>query len=252
MHGIAASSLRALVVTAVLLALWQVIVVVFRPPSFMLPPPLDVARMLVERPDLWQQHAVTTLIETVAGLALGATVGIVLALAISLAPGLRQFLLPTMAASQAVPVFALAPILTLWLGFGMTSKVVMAAVAIFFPVASAFADGLARVDQGLIDLARLNRARPWQVVLLIRVPGAMPGLATGLRLAAVYAPVGAMIGEWAGASSGLGYAMLLANARAQTDVMFAALLLLAAMAIVLRAFTDMATARLVPWAAETR
>lgn len=242
--------IRALVVTAVLLALWQAVVVVFRPPDFMLPPPADVARMLAERPDLWRVHAVTTLFETLAGLALGAVVGVVLALVMSLAPPLRRFLLPAMAASQAIPVFAIAPLLVLWLGFGVTSKVVMAAVAIFFPVASAFADGLARIDPGLLDLARLNRARTWQVVLLIRVPGAMPGLATGLRLAAVYAPVGAMIGEWVGASSGLGYAMIQANARAQTDVMFAALFLLAAMAVVLRAAVDKATARLAPWAAE--
>jgi putative hydroxymethylpyrimidine transport system permease protein len=86
---------------------------------------------------------------------------------------------------------------------------------------------------------------------LLRVPGALPSLVTGLRLAAVYAPIGALIGEWVGASSGLGYAMLMANARSQTDVMFAALILLAAMSVLLRALVDLATANLTPWAAES-
>ncbi len=170
----------------------------------------------------------------------------------SFLPITRRVLLPVMVVSQAVPVFAIAPLLALWFGFGLASKVVMATIAIFFPVASAFADGLARADANLLDLARLYGARRWQVVTLLRVPGALPALVTGLRLAAVYAPIGALIGEWVGASSGLGYAMLLANARAQTAVMFAALILLAAMSVMLRAIVDLLTARLTPWAEETQ
>ena len=107
-------------------------------------------------------------------------------------------------------------------------------------------------DPNLLDLAQLYHARRWQVVMLMRVPGALPALITGLRLAAVYAPIGALIGEWVGASSGLGYAMLLANARAQTDVMFAALILLIAMSVALRGLVDLATAKLTPWAAESQ
>ena len=103
-----------------------------------------------------------------------------------------------------------------------------------------------------IQLREEHRARRWQVVWLIRVPGAVPALVTGLRLAAVYAPLGALFGEWVGASSGLGYAMLFANARAQTDVMFAALILLVAMSVILRAVVDLATANLTPWAAESQ
>jgi putative hydroxymethylpyrimidine transport system permease protein len=207
---------------------------------------------LAARPDLWQVHAVTTLTESVIGLVAGSVAGAALALAMSFLPVTRRVLLPLMVVSQAVPVFAIAPLLALWFGFGLASKIVMATIAIFFPVASAFADGLARTDPNLIDLGRLYRARRAQIVRLLRVPAALPALITGVRLAAVYAPIGALIGEWVGASSGLGYAMLFANARAQTDVMFAALFLLAAMAVALRAIVDLATARLTPWAPETQ
>ncbi len=244
-------AVRALGVAVALLVLWQAVVIVFAPPPFMLPGPERVFAALVARPELWQVHAVTTLTESLIGLVAGATLGATLALAMSFLPITKRLLLPVMVVSQAVPVFAIAPLLALWFGFGLASKVVMATIAIFFPVASAFADGLTRTDPKLIDLARLYHANRWQVVTLLRVPSALPSLITGLRLAAVYAPIGALIGEWVGASSGLGYAMLFANARAQTDVMFAALILLAAMSVLLRATVDLATANLTPWAPET-
>ncbi len=245
-------ALRALAVAVVLLLVWQAVILIFQPPPFLLPPPVRVFAALVDRPDLWRVHAVTTLTETLIGFVTGAVLGAGLALTMSFLPLTRRVLLPVMVVSQAVPVFAIAPLLALWFGFGLASKVVMATVAIFFPVASAFADGLARTDVNLLDLARLYGARRWQVVTLLRVPGALPALITGLRVAAVYAPIGALIGEWVGASSGLGYAMLLANARAQTDVMFAALILLAAMSVALRAVVDLATANLTPWVEESQ
>jgi putative hydroxymethylpyrimidine transport system permease protein len=244
-------ALRALGVAAALLLIWWAVVIVFQPPPFMLPDPARVFAALRDRPELWRVHALTTLSETLIGFVAGSVLGIALALAMSFLPPTRRILLPAMVVSQALPVFAIAPLLALWFGFGLASKIVMATIAIFFPVASAFADGLARTDEKLVDLARLYRATRPQVVTLLRVPGALPSLVTGLRLAAVYAPIGALIGEWVGASSGLGYAMLMANARSQTDVMFAALILLAAMSVLLRALVDLATANLTPWAAES-
>ena len=104
---------------------------------------------------------------------------------------------------------------------------------------------------GLIDLGRLYGANHVQQVMVLRIPAALPALITGFRLAAVYAPIGALIGEWVGATSGLGYAMLQANARSQTAVMFAALFLLAAMSVLLRAVIDLLTRNLTPWVPET-
>jgi putative hydroxymethylpyrimidine transport system permease protein len=243
---------RAIGVALGLLVIWQAIIFVFAPPPFMLPPPLAVFEALRDRPDLWRVHAVTTLTETLIGLATGILLGATLALAMSFLPVTKRLLLPVMVVSQAIPVFAIAPLLALWFGFGLASKIVMATIAIFFPVASAFADGLSRTDTGLLDLARLYRARRWQLVTVLRIPNALPHLITGIRLAAVYAPVGALIGEWVGASSGLGYAMLFANSRSQTAVVFAALILIIAMSVILRALVDLLTANLTPWAPETR
>ena len=244
-------ALRGLFVAAGLVVIWQGIVLIFDPPPFMLPGPALVLAALSERPELWQVHAPTTLIETILGLVIGSVLGILLALVMSYLPPTRRLLLPVMVVSQAIPVFAIAPLLVLWLGFGLASKIVMATIAIFFPVASAFHDGLVRTDQNLIDLARLHSARRGQMLRLLRIPSALPALVTGLRLAAVYAPIGALIGEWVGASSGLGYAMLHANGRSQTDVVFAALFLLAAMSVLLRALVDLLTSNLTPWAPES-
>ena len=234
-------ALRALGVAIGLVIIWQAIILVFAPPPFMLPAPLAVFAALRDRPGALagacrhdadrDRHR--------PGRRRGCSAA-VLALAMSFLPLTKRLLLPVMVVSQAIPVFAIAPLLALWFGFGLASKIVMATIAIFFPVASAFHDGLARTDPQLLDLARLYRAPHWRQVALLRIPAALPALITGLRLAAVYAPIGALIGEWVGASSGLGYAMLLANGRAQTDVVFAALILLAAMSVLLRAAVDLA------------
>src|ERR1051326_4532224 len=111
----------------------------------------------------------------------------------SFVPLTRRVLLPVMVVSQAVPVFAIAPLLALWFGFGLASKIVMATIAIFFPVASAFHDGLARTDPQLLELARLYGASHAQQVRVLRVPSALPALVTGIRVAAVYAPIGALV-----------------------------------------------------------
>ena len=241
---------NAVMVAGVLLCVWQAAILVFQPPPFMLPSPARVWRALLARPELLTRDAAITFGEALVGLVTGAAAGAALALLIAFLPATRRFLMPALVVSQAFPVFAIAPLLVLWFGFGIGSKIVMATIAIFFPVASAFHDGLARTDEGLLDLARLYRVPHWREVANFRVPNALPQLASGLRVAAVYAPVGALIGEWVGASSGLGYAMLMANGRAQTDVVFAALALLAAMSVILRALVEAATRRIAPWAPE--
>jgi len=244
-------ALRALYVFIGLLVIWQAVIFIFQPPHFMLPAPLAVFEALRERPELWRVHAVTTLTETVIGLVAGTVLGAALALVMSFLPPTKRILLPVMVVSQALPVFAIAPLLALWFGFGLASKIVMATIAIFFPVASAYQDGLARTDPQLLDLARLYGANRIREVAVLRVPSALPALIIGVRLAAVYAPIGALIGEWVGASSGLGYAMLQAQGRSQTAVVFACLFLLAAMAILLRAAVDLLTRNLAPWAPES-
>ena len=228
----------------------QAIVLIFQPPPFLFPGIDRIARALVARPEFWRANTQTTVLETLIGLVVGASAGAGLALGMVVLPRLGRVLLPLLVLSQAFPVFALAPLLVLWFGFGVGSKMVMATIAIFFPVASAFRDGLLRADPGLLDLFRLHDGSAGQELLLLRIPAALPALISGLRLAAVYAPIGALIGEWVGASSGLGYVMLQANGRSETDVVFAALLIIGALSVLLRAAVNRLTRNLTPWAPE--
>lgn len=223
---------------ALSLALWQALVTFGDLPRFILPGPGAVASTLWTSRVLIAENALVTSIEVLAGLFIGAALGFMSAILLAASPSARAFLRPMLVFSQAIPVFALAPILTLWLGYGLWSKIAMALLIIYFPVTSAFFDALMRTPPGWIELARVMQARPAQVMRRIRIPAAMPGFASGLRLAAVYAPIGAIIGEWVGASKGLGYLMLLANGRAKIDLMFAALAVLAVLTLLLHASVD--------------
>lgn len=215
------------------LALWQSVVVLTGVPRFILPGPSLVAETWWTSRALIADHAVDTLTAILLGLGLGAALGIAVALGLAVSQTARAILQPLLVFSQTLPVFALAPLLTLWLGFGLGSKVAMAVLLVFFPVASAFLDGLLRTPRGYLDLARTMQARPLAILWYIRIPAALPSLASGLRLSAVYAPIGAVIGEWVGSSEGLGYLMLLANGRSKTDLMFAALFTLSILSIAL-------------------
>ena len=234
-----------LVTAAALVALWQAVVTLAALPPFILPGPMRVANALIDNASLIAENAWVTLAEVVIGLALGAVLGAATALGLAASATARRFVRPALVLTQALPVFALAPILTLWLGYGLWSKILMAVLIIYFPVTSAFFDGLMATPRGWLDLARTMRASKRQTLWRIRVPAAIPALASGLRLAAVYAPIGAVIGEWVGASRGLGYLMLLANGRAKTDLMFAALVVLAVMTLILHKAVGVACDRLV-------
>ncbi len=244
-------ALRAAIVLAGLVGLWQAAVWLTGVPAYILPGPAAVGAALVDRAGLIGVHALRTLAEILLGLGCGAALGGATALAMSYFRPARHWLLPVVVVSQAIPVFALAPLLVLWLGYGMASKVAMAVLVIYFPVTAAFFDGLRRTDPGWLDLARSMGASRWAILVRIRLPAALPALASGLRVAAAVAPIGAVIGEWVGASAGLGYLMLHANARVQIDLMFAALVTLAAIGVALYFATDAVLRRLVPWQPET-
>jgi putative hydroxymethylpyrimidine transport system permease protein len=239
--------LRPLIVFAGLLLAWEILSRAAGLPPFILPPPSSVLVALGARHELLLQHASVTLAEILLGLLFGVLLGGATALLLAASTRARSWLLPLVVASQAVPVFALAPLLVLWLGYGMASKVAMAVLVIFFPVTAAFWDGLRRTEPGWLDLARVMGASPGAVLLRIRLPAALPALASGIRVAAGVAPIGAVIGEWVGSGAGLGYLMLHANARMQIDLLFAALLVLATLAVTIYALADWALRRALPW-----
>lgn len=220
------------------LLLWQVVVVLTQVPPFILPPPRAVAEALWSHRVVLVDNALWSSGNLLGGLSLGLILGLETALLLALSPRARWLLRPLLVGAQAVPVFALAPLLTLWLGYGSASKLATIALVTYFPIASALYDRLMALPPGLQDLSRLSGASPLREMMLLRLPHAVPGLITGLRLAVVYGPLGVLIGEWVGAARGLGHLILLANGRGQTALMFAAIALLACLSLVLWATVE--------------
>ncbi|MBB5372110.1 ABC transporter permease [Acidocella aromatica] len=240
--------IRPFITLAGFIALWWAMAAYGGVPPYMLPSPQAVGAALWTQREYLATNAGVTLAEIAIGLTGGTILGALAALGVAASPVLQRWLLPVLVLSQAIPVFALAPLMVLWLGFGLTSKVAMAMLVIFFPVTANFLDGLRRTEAGWLDLARTMNAKPLYVLLRLRLPAALPALGSGLRVAAAVAPIGAILGEWVGASSGLGYVMLNANARIQPDLMFAALVVLMAIAIGLYVAVDKTLRRLLRWA----
>lgn len=240
---------RGLLMLAGLGLVWQLVVTLGQLPPYLLPAPLAVVASLWRNAGSLLGHAGVTALEIVLGMALGTLLGFGSALALGYSRRVRRWLLPVLIASQAIPVFAIAPLLVLWLGYGLGSKIAMATLIIYFPVTANFYDGLRHTPRGWLDLARvmLPEPRRWAVLRHIAIPAALPALGSGLRVAAAVAPIGAVLGEWVGSSAGLGYLMLHANGRSQTDMMFAALIVLAAMALALYFAVDRALTALLPW-----
>ncbi|MET3075813.1 ABC transporter permease [Pantoea leporis] len=202
-------------------------------PSFLLPAPQAVLEALwLHRQLLWH-HALYTMAEIVLALLLGVGAGVTLAVLMAASSLLRRVLFPLVTASQAIPVFALAPLLVLWLGFGIASKVVVAALILFFPLCLSLFDGLCRTPVGWLELAQTSTSSRFRIFWRVRWPAALPQFFSGLQMAVVLAPIGVVIGEWVGASEGLGYLMMQSNARLETATSFAALLLLLILALLL-------------------
>ncbi len=242
---------RPLIILIGLVAIWQAVVFVTGAPPYILPGPVSVLNAWASRPELFLDHGVVTLVEILLGLIFGLILGVTSALVMAYFRPAREWLLPVLVVSQAVPVFALAPILVLWFGYGMASKVVMATLIIYFPVTAAFHDGLRRTEPGWVELARTMNGTRWTILRHVRIPAALPALGSGLRVATAVAPIGAIVGEWVGSSSGLGYLMLHANARMQVDVMFAALSTLALLAVVLYFTVDFSVRHFIKWQPDT-
>ncbi|MET3600118.1 ABC transporter permease [Martelella mangrovi] len=238
---------RFCLVVCALILLWQAVVMVFALPRYILPAPLSVAVRL------WSGHAylfaeaLVTLREIIAGFAAGALFGAGAAFLLAGFPRFGRLVWPALVVLQSFPVFVIAPMLVLWFGFGIASKVVMTTIIVFFPVASNFADGLARTDSAIVKAAHLDGAGHWQLLFLIRLPLAMPQLFSGLRIAAPLAPLGAVVGEWVGAAGGLGFVMVQANARMQGETVFAAMLILALEAVLFRKAVDLAAPFFTRW-----
>lgn len=231
-----------------LILLWQTVIWLTGIPTFLLPPPLTVGKTIAAEFSRLAFHAWITAQEILAGLALGTLLGALTALALQAFAHLRPWLLPVILISQAIPVFALGPIFMLWFGYGIASKILITLIIIYFPITIAAYDGLRNTPQAWLELAHSMDAPPLRTLLHIRLPAALPAFASGLRVGATIAPIGAIIGEWVGGSQGLGYLMTYALGRTQTALMFAALVILALMTLSLYYSLDALLKRRIHWA----
>jgi putative hydroxymethylpyrimidine transport system permease protein len=241
---------RGAVLLGGLLLLWQAVVWAFQLPPYLLPAPLKVFAAWMHYSPVILQQTLITLAEAVLGLLFATLLGVCSALCMALFSPVRFWMLPVILISQAIPTFAVAPLLVLWLGYGMSSKIMVTVLMLFFPITSAFYDGLRRTEPAWLDMAAVMGASRWRILWFIRTPAALPALASGLRVATAFAPIGAVIGEWVGASRGLGFMMLNANARLQIDVMFACLFTLVIMSLLLYAAVNQLLRLAVPWQRE--
>ena len=221
---------------ALFVIVWRAIVVIGGLPPYILPPPEDVAERFVSAwldGTVWP-HFVTTIVEIALGLVVGVGLALIAGYGLARSVLFERLASPYLVAAQAIPILALAPLLVLWFGNGLASKVVICAVIVFFPVAIATMVGIRSVDDRLIELGRSLRATDRQILTTIEIPGALPSIFGGLRVGVTLAVVGAVVGEWAGASRGL--AVLLNLARGSLfdiPLMFATLLTIALVGVAL-------------------
>jgi len=240
-------------VLAALIGLWQVaastgaLADVLGLESFLVPSPAEIGAALWENRSLLAENAWVTLQEILLGFLCGLVAGLGFAVLLRLSATLRRAFYPLMVASQAVPIIVIAPVLVVWFGFGIGPKLVVVALLCFFPIAVATADGLRSVDPEAIKMMRTLDASRRQVLLRVEAPAALPFVFSGARIAAAFAPIGAVFGEWVGADSGLGHMILQDNAQLETARLFAAALVLAAIALSLFGLLALAERRIVTW-----
>jgi ABC-type nitrate/sulfonate/bicarbonate transport system permease component len=243
----AAAYLPALGLLSLAAAIWQAVVAARGVPPWLLPSPARIAATLVSDRALFLANAGTTAAESVAGLTAAVVVAAGLALGIRFSRTLDRALWPLLVASQTVPVPALAPLLVLWMGYGMAPKIVVVALVCFFPLVVNAVDGLRAADPQTLDALRTLGADRRRLFLLVELPGALPAAFTGFKTAAAYAVIGAVLGEWLGGDRGLGVVMIQAKAQLLTARVFAALVWLSAIGVAMFALAALAERLALPW-----
>jgi len=230
-----------------LIILWQLATVVFDVQSWLLPSPLAIARAGIEARGLLGVHVWETVKETIVGFAIALAVGWTLGVLIDVSPTVRSAVYPVLVVSQTVPTIAIAPLLVIWFGYGILPKLIVVALICFFPVVINTADGLRSADPELIALLRTMGASKRDVFLKVRLPGALPTIISGVKIAITYSVVGAIMGEWVGASRGLGIFMLRATNSFRTDWVFVSIGITAFLSVLLFSLVGLVERWALPW-----
>jgi putative hydroxymethylpyrimidine transport system permease protein len=228
--------------------LWELIVRLARVPGYLLPAPSQIAADLKADWPVLEPALLVTLREVLLGFAIAVVAGVGLAVLLHLSPVARRAVYPLLIGSQTVPIIVLGPILVILLGYGIAPKLVIVALICFFPIVVNGIDGLRSVDGELITMMRTLDASRRAILRRVEFPAALPAIFSGMRIAATFASIGAVFGEWSGSNQGLGYVMLEATPNLLTARIFAAIVLLTAIALLLFAAVSLLERLLVPWA----
>ncbi len=209
------------VVTAGIVAVWELAVVIFQIPGYVLPSPIQVAAALIQERGILASHGLVTVAEALTGIAISLVFAVILGVVMDCFPLARRGIYPVLVATQTVPMIVMAPILIIYMGFGVGPKILTVVLMCFFPVAVSFCDGLAQVDEEYVNLVRSYGAGRWKAYRLVKIPASVPALISGLKVAATYSISGAVVGEWIGAQKGLGYYLLRVKNGYMLDKVFA-------------------------------
>jgi putative hydroxymethylpyrimidine transport system permease protein len=239
----------AFLFSLILLGIWEFAVWAFHVPTYLLPSP---SQIVIALKDDWSSilapAAWVTLREVLIGFVIAVVAGVGLAVVLHLFATLRRAVYPILIASQTIPIIVLAPVLVILLGFGIFPKLVIVALICFFPIVVNGLDGLRLVDDDFRHMMRTLDADRWAIFRRVELPGALPSFFSGMRIAATFASIGAVFGEWSGASAGLGYVMLQATPNLQTARIFAAIVVLTLIAMALFGLVSLLERIFVPWA----
>ena len=237
----------AICAVALLLTVWQLACSTGLVPSFMLPSPVDVVKAFAGEWPLLLENSLVTLQEAFIGLTLGVLLGFVVAVLMDAFEVLYRAFYPILILTQTVPTVAIAPLLVLWFGYEMTPKIILIVISTFFPVTVGLLDGFRSADKDAMGLLRSMGANKWQIFRYIKFPSALPQLFSGLRIAAAYSVVGAVISEWLGGFGGLGVYMTRVKKAFAFDKMFAVIFLISAISLALMALVEFAEKKCMPY-----
>jgi NitT/TauT family transport system permease protein len=248
MMGISRADIGAAILSiAATLVAWEALTRGFHVPGFILPAPSAIFIEAVTRYPLYLYHSWITLYEMVAGFLLAALVGVFLAVVIVYSPVIRSMIYPQIVVLQIVPKVAIAPLLLIWAGYGITSKVLLALLISFFPVVVNMVTGLTTIEEELLDLCRILHSGRWREFSKVRLPNALPYLFSSLKVASTLSVIGAVIGEFVGGSEGLGHLIIIANTELRTSMSFVSLFSLSILGLLLYGLVVLAERVCMPW-----
>jgi NitT/TauT family transport system permease protein len=231
----------------IILVAWHLYVVLLRVPLVVLPGPLEVGASLAENSKILLEESWVTALECVYGFALALGIGIPIAVVMTYSRIANQMFYPLLVASQSIPKVAVAPILLVWFGTGIESKLAMAFVIAFFPIVVDTATGLRSTSPDLLELARSLQCSRFQTFFKIQIPSALPSIFSGAKIAVTLAVIGAVIGEFIGSNEGLGNLLLTANSQLNTPLAWASLVVLSVLGMILYGAVVLAEKILMPW-----